>query len=94
MAANYSHEFQLYLLEPTIQQYAKTLVEQHHLTQEDAIAYIHQQFQDRKLQQQQQQQQAMINNRNNPNNQTKNGYNDFKCCSSGSTFNCVCAKII
>ena len=64
MSQNYSQEFQQYLQEPTIQQYFKTLLEQHNLSRDDAVQYIHQQWNDRKIQQQQQQQ-AMQGNQNN-----------------------------
>lgn len=64
MSQSYSQEFQQYLQEPTIQQYFKTLLDQHNLSQDEAIQYIYQQWNDRKIQQHQQQQQMQGNQNN------------------------------
>ena len=56
---SYSSEFQSYIQEPTINQYYHNLCNEHGLSHDQAVEYIHQQWSQRKQQQQQQQHQQL-----------------------------------
>ena len=62
---NYSVEFQSYIQEPTINQYYHNLCNEHGLSHNQAIEYIHQQWLERRKQQQQQPQPSQPRQMNN-----------------------------